>query len=262
MSRSQVSRPFAYNTGYPISGTEQVGNIAIGTPDVGFELSGVQWWNGPDESVGYVIAKPNVNGDQHTPVSGVFAHVAFLRSADLTDASFIELVNVHFHQNFSTANDAKSYLTTNNYWTSFGGFTLYGNGDITYNTQRYGGYSSTTNTGFVCDGTRDTYNGIVYNLTGSLPGDISAVWTAAGLDTNNAYVWNITWATGGSIVARVALNPDNISNSIAIVPIDQTDTRWQSGAIGGPTLAGTFEFPATFTPYIPTTQISSHTDWC
>ena len=466
MSRPQISRPFAFNRNPPISGTQQVGDIAIGTPDVGFEASGVQWWNGPDESIGYVIAKPVTKSveypggltdpnypDQSTPVTvnelslsnayrgsdvvlsngyqtahqqfgyqqsvlgnttinvtdkimfsvlvnlaqpstladthfigigytwmnlqgnpyGAFpgndtysmgycsdgyiyynggryagglqtwgdgdiidiaidnninglwvrvnggywnnnptanpmtgtnkieaiggpfypalcpgyegtmtiqntstyyvpvrflflgktlAAVGFLRSADLTEASFIELVNVHFRENFSTATDAYSYLVTNNYWTSFGGFTLYGNGDITYNTQRYGGYSSTTNTGFICDGNRDTYNGIIYNLTGSLAADIATIWTAAGLDTNNAYVWNINWTTGGSIVARVALNPDNISSSIAIVPIDKSDTRWQSGIIGGPTLAGTFEFPATFTLYIPTTQISNHTDWC
>jgi hypothetical protein len=65
-----TSRPFAYNTGSTISGTEQVGDIAIGTPDVGFVSSGVQWWNGPDEELGYVICKPVPLDNHDTPVPG------------------------------------------------------------------------------------------------------------------------------------------------------------------------------------------------
>ena len=49
-----TSRPFAYNTGAPIAGTEQVGSLAVGYPSGGF--SGFEWWNGPDEDLGYVIA--------------------------------------------------------------------------------------------------------------------------------------------------------------------------------------------------------------
>ena len=49
-----TSRPFTYNTGAPIAGTEQVGSLAVGYPSGGF--SGFQWWNGPDEDLGYVIA--------------------------------------------------------------------------------------------------------------------------------------------------------------------------------------------------------------
>ena len=50
-----TSRPFTYNTGAPIAGTEQVGSLAVGYPSGGF--SGFQWWNGPDEDLGYVIAE-------------------------------------------------------------------------------------------------------------------------------------------------------------------------------------------------------------
>ena len=64
------SRPFAYNTGAPISGTIQVGNLAVGTPDVGFEATGLQWWNGPGEGSGYIIAKPVPLNNQDTPVPG------------------------------------------------------------------------------------------------------------------------------------------------------------------------------------------------
>jgi len=66
-----TSRPFAYNpSGTPISGTEQVGDIAIGTPDVGFGSTGLEWWNGPDEDLGYVICLPVPLDNQPTPVPG------------------------------------------------------------------------------------------------------------------------------------------------------------------------------------------------
>ena len=54
-------RPFAYNTGSTIPGTTQVGNLAIGVDldkPYAEQYGGVQWWNGPDEDLGYIIAKP------------------------------------------------------------------------------------------------------------------------------------------------------------------------------------------------------------
>lgn len=216
-------------------------------------------------------------------------------------------------------------------------FTL-NSSDITYNQELYGGYSSATSTEFVCDGNRDTWNGIVYDTTQGLHDSIVAAWTEAGFNTTNAYAWNVTWADtvtiatnsdgglggwssqacsvaydpaiistyhkGGKItfsngttatitqiddygptyidifwdtplsgnifpitltnasIARVAINPDNIANSLGIVPIDQSNTNWQSGSLGGPTQAGTYTFPAVFTPYTPTTQIGNQNNWC
>jgi hypothetical protein len=65
-----LSRPFAYNTTGPISGTDQVGDLAIGYPTSGFDSTpGVQWWIGPSEATGYVIAKPIVLGNQPTQVT-------------------------------------------------------------------------------------------------------------------------------------------------------------------------------------------------
>jgi hypothetical protein len=46
-----TSRPFAYNTGSPISGTTQVANLAVGYPTSGY--TGMEWWNGPDEDLVY-----------------------------------------------------------------------------------------------------------------------------------------------------------------------------------------------------------------
>jgi hypothetical protein len=50
-----TARPFAYNTGAGITGTVQVGALAVGTPTDGFATTGLEWWNGPDEDLGYVL---------------------------------------------------------------------------------------------------------------------------------------------------------------------------------------------------------------
>ena len=57
-----TTRHFAYNIGSPFIGATQVGNLAIGIPSAGFESTGLEWWNGPDEELGYVIAVPVSNG--------------------------------------------------------------------------------------------------------------------------------------------------------------------------------------------------------
>jgi hypothetical protein len=63
-----TARPFARNTGAAIAGTEQVGNLAVGTPTAGFAATGLPWWNGPDEELGYVIATQVAANNQPTPV--------------------------------------------------------------------------------------------------------------------------------------------------------------------------------------------------
>jgi hypothetical protein len=63
-----TARPFAYNTGSGITGTDQVGSLAVGTPTYGFASTGLPWWNGPDEDLGYVIAASVPGNTQPTPV--------------------------------------------------------------------------------------------------------------------------------------------------------------------------------------------------
>jgi hypothetical protein len=63
-----TARPFAYNPGTSIPGTEQVGSLAIGAPTSGF-TNNPQFWNGPDEDLGYVIAAPVSGNTQPTPVT-------------------------------------------------------------------------------------------------------------------------------------------------------------------------------------------------
>ena len=122
-----TARPFAYNIGSPIAGTEQVGGLAVGTPTSGFSSTGLQWWNGPDEDSGYVIAQSVPSNTQPTPVSGVSASVGFFRSSVLTDPSFISIANAVAGPSgggpFASGSAAKTWLNANGYWTSYVGST-------------------------------------------------------------------------------------------------------------------------------------------
>lgn len=117
-----VARPFAYNIGSPIYGTQQIGSLSVGFPTSGF-TSSPQYWNGPDEELGYVIAVPVSGNTQPTPVSGVTASLAFYGTKNLTnpfsDETFIYLTNVVFNQSFSSATEASIWLTNNGYWNSY-----------------------------------------------------------------------------------------------------------------------------------------------
>jgi hypothetical protein len=119
-----TSRPFAYNPSPnpTISGTEQLGNLAIGTPTTGFTNSPT-FWNGPDEEIGYVIAHETPGGNQPNPLS-TSAYVGFWRTTGLTDQSFISLSEYISREDndpqvFLTTVSAKTWLNNNGYWTSF-----------------------------------------------------------------------------------------------------------------------------------------------
>ena len=113
-------RPFAYNPSQTlIDGTIQVGDLAVGTPTSGF-TGPPQWWNGPDEDLGYVIAESVSGGTQPTNIPGVTASVGFYRSTGLTESSFIQIAQVvSVNQTFATGDAATTWLNANGYWTSW-----------------------------------------------------------------------------------------------------------------------------------------------
>jgi hypothetical protein len=118
-----TARPFAYNPGPQIPGTTQVGNLSIGVPTSGF-TNNPQYWNGPDEDLGYIIAQSVSGNTQPTPLSGVTASVGFFRSEFKTEESFIELAEFIASydgdpQTFAEGEDAIIWLNANGYWTSF-----------------------------------------------------------------------------------------------------------------------------------------------
>jgi hypothetical protein len=133
-----TTRPFAYNTGSPIPGTEQIGDLSIGAPLSGF-TDNPQFWNGPDEELGYVIGYTVSAGNQPNPV-GIPAYVQFWRSKFKTNESFLELANYIGQKNgqppFVTTNDAVTWLNANGFWNSYSAslcdtFTFIGNNATT-----------------------------------------------------------------------------------------------------------------------------------
>ena len=119
-----TSRPFAYNPIPPnslITGTLQVGNQAVGVdPTLNYAggVGGVQWWMGPDEDLGYVIAQSVPTLNQPNPL-GISAGIGFFRSQSLTEPSFISIANYVSGQSFLTGDAASTWLTSNGYWNSW-----------------------------------------------------------------------------------------------------------------------------------------------
>lgn len=119
-------RPFAIWDGESTlpSGIARNQNILIGEADQEYyNLGGFDWWAGPDESLGYVIAYYDPTFTHPNPLN-IPCGIGFLRSSELTDASFLSKANQlrkgQSLSNLSNANDAKTWLLANGYWTSYG----------------------------------------------------------------------------------------------------------------------------------------------
>lgn len=69
-----TTRPFVLNTGSSISGTTQIGNLAVGNTEYvpAAPPSGEQWWMGPDEDLGFVIAHEVDPQTQSTPLKMIW----------------------------------------------------------------------------------------------------------------------------------------------------------------------------------------------
>jgi hypothetical protein len=119
-----ISRPFSYNTGNQMPGSVQYGNVAAGKPVTGFDPQ--NWWNGPDETSGYIIAREYPQSGR-TGAGGSIttgANLGFWRTTEKTDASFIELAeyvasSYNDSQDFNSTFSAKNWLLSNGLWTSY-----------------------------------------------------------------------------------------------------------------------------------------------
>jgi hypothetical protein len=123
-----LSRPFSYNnTGLPISGTTQYGDLVVGNIEADYAAGygGVTWWGGPDEDLRYIIGNVRPGG-QPVP-SGVTetAYVGFWGTplGDKTEAAFLNLANYVGGKNgqppFANVNDAVVWLESNGFYTSY-----------------------------------------------------------------------------------------------------------------------------------------------
>lgn len=118
-----TSRPFAYNPGLSaIVGAIQVVNspLAIGVDDQDYTLQpgGIQWWEGPDEDLGYVIAHSVPSGDQPNPLN-IPAYLGFWRSENLTEITFYEKAGSVSNKTYTTGNEAYIWMNGFGYWSSW-----------------------------------------------------------------------------------------------------------------------------------------------
>ena len=127
-----LSKPFAYNnTGSPISGTTQYGDLVIGDieADYGADYGGVTWWGGPDEDLRYIIGNVRTGGQPVPPGVVGPAYVGFWGTplGDKTEGAFLNLANYVGGKNgqppFANADDAVIWLNANGFYTSYSSVT-------------------------------------------------------------------------------------------------------------------------------------------
>ena len=114
-------RAFTKNTGTYITGSEQIGDLAIGPSfRQPIELDGKTWWWGPEEYDEFnsycIIAKDTTS--KGSPV-GDTGTVRFWGTGS-TDQAFIGAVNNISGQNFTEVSSCNSWLSSNGYWTNCG----------------------------------------------------------------------------------------------------------------------------------------------
>jgi hypothetical protein len=101
-------------------------SVATGTINASFYTNvNLQWWNGPDEDLGYIIAYVDPSGDrpnapERTFLTNYVCNIGFFRSAAKTDQSFVDLAKlVTGSYSLSSATQSKEWLNNNGYWTSW-----------------------------------------------------------------------------------------------------------------------------------------------
>lgn len=125
------TRPFTYNNGSPITGTNQNGDLAYGDlndvnggPNYSGNPGGKKWWMGPDEDNRYIIGKdvPTMDHPTATP-EGNIGSVRFWGTSNQTDEQFLFWVNripgTQGLPAFTDPNDAYNWLVDNGYFTNY-----------------------------------------------------------------------------------------------------------------------------------------------
>jgi hypothetical protein len=222
-----TSRPFAFNPGSPIAGTEQVGSLAVGTPTSGF-TNNPQFWNGPDEDLGYVIAKPISGNTQPTPLLsgaplGQMSCSTIYKGVDINLSNNNQTASQQFGYQMSvltntfTDNNDKvmfSVLSTSSEPLTLPQSRFIGVGKTTMNYQGnpYGGYpgNDTQSIGFNAIG-EYYYNGSV--VQSGLP-----TWTSGDtvdIAISHGQYWWIR-VNGGNWNSNPAANPATLNGGLTM----------------------------------------------
>jgi hypothetical protein len=170
-------RSFCYNPlPIEIPNTESIGSMSVATGTINpsfYTNVNLQWWNGPDEDLGYIIAYVDPSGNRPNAPERTFStnyvcNIGFFRSAAKTDQSFVDLVQIiSASTSITTTSQCTSYLTTNGYWTSYVSFITSGlilNYDIS-NSSSYPG-SGTTITDLQANSNATIFNSPIYISSG------------------------------------------------------------------------------------------------
>lgn len=204
-----TARPFARNTGLPIDGTATYGNICVGfTNEVRYDenYGGLQWWNGPDEELGYIIGTDVPTENWPTPVGNV-GSVRFWRTSAFTDNDFINLSDRLTGQSFTGGSQARTYLLSNGYWTS---------------------YTASTAT---------TYQGILISTSGASTPGWDLIWNPVNKEvySNNfaADAGPAVISTSGSTPQELGLLPISGTSSSGDNAIDITNNKLFTGDVNG-----------------------------
>ncbi len=120
----KISRPFAFNIGSPLPGTTQVGYIAAGETQNAYNsgYGGIRWFDGPDETLGYILAYPVLSGNQPNP-DNASCSLGFFGTDGFIVDYFVELANCLAAENgqgpFASGPDAYDWCMLNGIWTSY-----------------------------------------------------------------------------------------------------------------------------------------------
>jgi len=93
-----IQKIFAYNSGSPISGTTEYGDLIVGDINVDYssDYGGVKWWGGPDEDLRWIIGNARPSGQPVPPGVVGTARVGFWGSKPSgvkTNETFLNLAN-------------------------------------------------------------------------------------------------------------------------------------------------------------------------
>jgi hypothetical protein len=127
------------------------------------------------------------------------------------------------------------------------------------------GYGVTPNgtLGFTNAGVSNTIDSL-YSLNtpnGTIASQINTVFTNAGMNQNyDGYLFNVTWGPGSTSSTLVRLGWSSSGQQLFVSVIDPAYNGYLSGN-SSPSLAGTFNLPATFTAVQPALLIAGST-WC
>ena len=171
------SRAFAYNPSLTApTGATQYGNLAVQTTGWYNETGGLKWWNGPDEDLGYVIARSIPAGNHPTP--------EFNQSANLT------LSATYLGNSMNLSNGNQTVHQFFGYVQTVLGETLINNNDKVMFSFLCELAAPATFPGghFVGFGTRSmNYNGVTPNPYNSFPGNDNQ---SIGFNSGGEYWFN------------------------------------------------------------------------